>query len=154
MFRSMVWKYSTTVYNGHVCTKYKVSLQEEELASGLLASPVSDSRSRAKKRVKILRVAWFVQHTTKLLRKTIALNNLDLDLVNPQNILFFRYYCCIIRPAPRRPLFFSLSPIFLVRLFFFASFSFFVLRFHSTCLYKWFHTSHKNKCPICQQTWA
>ena len=27
-------------------------------------------------------------------------------------------------------------------------------RFHSTCLYKWFHTSHKNKCPICQQTWA
>ncbi|CAN0179323.1 unnamed protein product [Ectocarpus sp. 6 AP-2014] len=27
-------------------------------------------------------------------------------------------------------------------------------RFHSSCLYKWFHTSHKNKCPICQQTWA
>eukprot|EP00903_Cladosiphon_okamuranus_P017695 g16294.t1 len=27
-------------------------------------------------------------------------------------------------------------------------------KFHSSCLYKWFHTSHKNKCPICQQTWA
>ncbi|CAM9125858.1 unnamed protein product [Choristocarpus tenellus] len=26
--------------------------------------------------------------------------------------------------------------------------------FHSTCLYRWFHTSHKNKCPICQQPWA
>jgi len=24
-------------------------------------------------------------------------------------------------------------------------------KFHSSCLYKWFHTSHKNKCPLCQQ---
>ena len=25
-------------------------------------------------------------------------------------------------------------------------------KFHSECLYKWFNTSHKNKCPLCQQT--
>lgn len=24
-------------------------------------------------------------------------------------------------------------------------------KFHSACLYKWFHTSRKNKCPLCQQ---
>ncbi|KAG5190248.1 hypothetical protein JKP88DRAFT_299259, partial [Tribonema minus] len=27
-------------------------------------------------------------------------------------------------------------------------------RFHPSCLYKWFQTSHKSKCPLCQQTWA
>jgi hypothetical protein len=25
-------------------------------------------------------------------------------------------------------------------------------KFHPDCLYKWFNTSHKNKCPLCQQT--
>ena len=24
-------------------------------------------------------------------------------------------------------------------------------KFHPDCLYKWFNTSHKNKCPLCQQ---
>ena len=24
-------------------------------------------------------------------------------------------------------------------------------KFHAPCLYKWFSTSHKNKCPLCQQ---
>ena len=27
-------------------------------------------------------------------------------------------------------------------------------RFHSTCLYKWFNTSGKSQCPLCQQPWA
>ncbi|CAM9242516.1 unnamed protein product [Phaeothamnion confervicola] len=27
-------------------------------------------------------------------------------------------------------------------------------KFHSRCLYTWFQSSHKSKCPLCQQPWA
>ncbi len=27
-------------------------------------------------------------------------------------------------------------------------------RFHSSCLYKWFHSSGKHQCPLCQQPWS
>jgi len=27
-------------------------------------------------------------------------------------------------------------------------------RFHSSCLYKWFHSSGKNQCVLCQQPWS
>ena len=27
-------------------------------------------------------------------------------------------------------------------------------RFHPSCLYKWFQTSHKHLCPLCQQAWG
>ena len=26
-------------------------------------------------------------------------------------------------------------------------------KFHSACLYKWFNTSHKSNCPLCQTPW-
>ena len=27
-------------------------------------------------------------------------------------------------------------------------------RFHSACLYKWFHSSGKSQCVLCQQPWS
>ena len=27
-------------------------------------------------------------------------------------------------------------------------------KFHSACLYKWFHSSQKSSCPLCQSAWS